>query len=500
MWNRGDLIAGQYEVREVFTSGGMGDVYRIHHRDWDMPLALKRPRMAPSSAETIVSAFRRECEIWAKLNLHPHVVTCYYVRTIADVPCVLTEFVDGGSLRDWIQSQRLYAGTVEAALARILDISIQSAWGLEHSHAAGLVHQDVKPGNILLTADGTAKITDFGLAKVANEANSVGKAHCVLSPSVRVSVDGMTPAYCSPEQAKKGRVSYSTDIYSWAVSVLEMFRGEVTWANGPVARYVLQETKDEPPAAIMPEMPEAVCDLLSQCMEESPNSRPTAFSEIADRLQEIFLYVFTEPHGRLRPDTAIAEADSLNNRALSMLDLGRPEDAEKLFNTILVRDPVHPEALFNLSLLRLNLGQVTNSEALGIIAEIIKHEPNMWVSWFLLAQMQIKVHMRSQALQSIDEALVRVSDISACQAITGWKRRIVCGESVNVPYAVAKPRSGDDYYEELRKFERLCAKMQRALTTGQRKAACRYLQQAQDLESFRRHPKLKALAAKIGGN
>src|SRR5207248_5828966 len=125
---------------------------------------------------------------------------CHYVRVLGGLPRLFMDLVEGGSLQDWIDSGKLYEGGAEAALERILDVAIQFAWGLHHAHEQGLIHQDVKPANVLMTADGIAKVTDFGLAKaraLAGEARGVARrGHSIL-----VSSGLMTPAYCSPEQA-----------------------------------------------------------------------------------------------------------------------------------------------------------------------------------------------------------------------------------------------------------------------------------------------------------
>ena len=111
----------------------------------------------------------------------------------ASIPVIFAEFVEGGSLKEWIDSRRLYTGNSAEALKRILDIAIQAAWGLHHVHQQGLIHQDVKPSNIMMVPDGTAKFTDFGLAKgraAAGESVVPGIGHSVL-----VSSGGMTLAY-----------------------------------------------------------------------------------------------------------------------------------------------------------------------------------------------------------------------------------------------------------------------------------------------------------------
>jgi serine/threonine protein kinase len=133
-WQPGDVILGLYEVLAVHSGGGMGLVYRARHRRWNIDLALKSPRPDLFQTERDKAVFEREAETWVRLGLHPHVVTCHYVRPIDGIPRIFAEYVTGGSLEDWIRSGRLYAGTPEQSLARILDIAIQIAWGLEHAH------------------------------------------------------------------------------------------------------------------------------------------------------------------------------------------------------------------------------------------------------------------------------------------------------------------------------------------------------------------------------
>src|SRR6266851_2154727 len=92
-------------------------------------------------------------------------MSCYYVRRLGGIPRVFAEYVEGGSLKDWIDSGKLYEGGAEQARERILDIAIQFAWGLHYAHEQGLIHQDVKPANVMMTPDGTAKVSDVGLAR-----------------------------------------------------------------------------------------------------------------------------------------------------------------------------------------------------------------------------------------------------------------------------------------------------------------------------------------------
>jgi hypothetical protein len=177
-WKVGDrLLNNLYEVEEEvgiredgLQKGGFGRVYKVLHTGWNISLAVKTPQAEQLQKIGGVENFIREAETWVKLGLHPHIVTCFYVRKLGKSPRVFAEFVSGGSLHDWIygkdgESPKLYQGGHAESFKRILDIAIQFAWGLHYSHEQGLIHQDVKPGNTMMTPDGTVKVTDFGLAR-----------------------------------------------------------------------------------------------------------------------------------------------------------------------------------------------------------------------------------------------------------------------------------------------------------------------------------------------
>ena len=97
-WRVGYVVHDLYEVKQVYTGGGMGLVYRVHHRNWDIDLAIKSPRQSYFQTQDHRAAFIREAETWVNLGLHPHVVSCYYVRVLDEVPNVFVEHISGGSL------------------------------------------------------------------------------------------------------------------------------------------------------------------------------------------------------------------------------------------------------------------------------------------------------------------------------------------------------------------------------------------------------------------
>lgn len=323
-WNVGDVILDLYEVRKVaegfgdnvhekdFHEGGFGRVYRVRHRGWGIDMAVKSPRPEYTRTESQQEAFFREYETWMNLPRHPNIATCYYVRRVSTVPRVFIEYLSGGDLRDWIDTRRLYEGSPTVALRCILDISIQIAWALAFAHDRGLVHQDIKPGNILMTNDGTAKLTDFGLTAPCRSLQ--GAQTSGMCGDGVVEVMGMTPAFCSPEQHLRQPISHKSDIWSWAVSVLEMFTGEVTWfagqAVGEMLEVFLQTGADD---VSIPKMPEELIKLLRHCFAHTPSARPATMHLVADRL--VMIYAQCIGHKYPRPEPR-PEADSNHRSAI----------------------------------------------------------------------------------------------------------------------------------------------------------------------------------------
>ncbi|MFD3621068.1 protein kinase [Streptomyces sp. NPDC058676] len=367
-WQRGEVILDLYEVLDVVHSGGMGVVHRVRHRGWNVDLAVKTPR-----PELVASAggrrrFEAEAGTWVSLGLHPHTVNCSYVRTVDGLPRVFAEWVDGGSLAEAVTDGRLYEGGPVDALRRILDTAVQMAWGLDHAHAAGLVHQDVKPANVMLEPDGTAKVTDFGLAgmRPAGEGTARG-----APPDV--TFGGMTPAYCSPEQAlaatgrREIRLTPATDVWSWALTVLEMFIGRRPTRHGQAAAEAFEELMVSGPAdARVPAVPPAVVGLLRQCFVTAPEARP-ALGDLATVLGDLFGDLTGTPFPRKAPRAVGLLAEGLSNQALSLFDLGRVEEAEALWREAIAADPHHLIAGFNYGLYLWRKGDKTDLE---LIAEL----------------------------------------------------------------------------------------------------------------------------------
>lgn len=332
----GDVLNETYEVTSDAHSGGMGSVWQVHHMQWDMQLAMKRPKplfFAEASDKTKAN-FIAECENWINLGLHPNIVSCYYIREIGGVPSVFSEWMDGGSLADVISSGALYDGPDDDVLERILDIAIQIERGLGYSHKNNLVHQDVKPGNVLMTSDWNAKVSDFGLAKALTR---------VAGESAATS-SGRTLAYCPREQTSGAEAEPWMDVYAWAATVLEMLSKGCTWVKG-------SDVADNFPtyfAKTCYDVPEALEFLLKKCME----GQRSDFDSVDKELLQAYVEAAGHNYLRDKPEAAIDTAESLNNRAMSFLDLGKTEEAIALLEMAAEANPNCMEAAFNQGVLR----------------------------------------------------------------------------------------------------------------------------------------------------
>ena len=344
-WQPGDVVVGRYEVLGVLGKGGMGEVLQVRHREWDVEMAVKAPLPRLLLRSGGFDDFVREAQTWVGLGAHPHVVSCYFVRQIDGLPRVFAEYVPGGSLADWLAAER-------PRLRRVLDVAIQMSWGLAHAHAAGLVHQDVKPANVMMTPTGVAKLTDFGLARARS-----------LADGTVAATGACTPMYAAPEQLEHRPLTTACDVFAWAVTVVEMLVGSAGWSLGPGAPEVwrahLAETASEP----WPVPPVGLVALLDRCLEADPAARP-GFGEVEAALREVWEAWAGRPYPRRPPGAAGSRADGLNNRAVSMLELGDEASAAALLGEALTADRHHLRATYNLGLLRWRTGVADDEAAL----------------------------------------------------------------------------------------------------------------------------------------
>lgn len=291
-WSPGHILLDDFEVVRVLGEGGMGKVYLVRSLSSQSQFAIKRSK---ALNEVDRKAFLAELQTWIDLPDHPNLVPCRFFRTVGSEVLIFAEYVEGGSLKDWIDSRRLYEGGHQQALERMLDIAIQLAWGLHCVHELGTIHQDVKPGNVLISTDGMAglqgikpQVTDFGLAR----ARAASGEDFITAPcgSILVSTIRGTPAYWSPEQSLGMPLTNKSDMWSWALSVMELFTGGLTWMSGLGAAEVLEQYRQEAEYDDgIPAMPFDVANLLCDCFHQDPPDRPGSLANVAVKLQKSYL-------------------------------------------------------------------------------------------------------------------------------------------------------------------------------------------------------------------
>jgi WD40 repeat protein len=353
---------GPYTVLGLLGQGGMGRVLRVRRDGWELDLALKVPR--GELDDGLRAGIVHEADAWAGLGLHPFVASCFFVEMHEGVPWIVAELVQGGSLQAFIRGGKLYRQ--EQPLHTVLTLAWQTAMGMHHAHERGLIHQDLKPANVLLTPEGTAKVTDFGLARVGTREHAGdGKPGTLMAKFA-----GMTPAYCSPEQAVASKsanavpITRRSDIYSWAILVLEMFTGRVTWGLGPLAGTALAAVAKASPGELSgkPAMPAPLAELLAKCFSVREHERPSSMLQVADTIEK-----FGRKSLGLTLRTPVLGsydgADELYNRGIGLAALGETDRALSLWARALRGDPLHVRAAFAHAVTRWRRGEITDLEA-----------------------------------------------------------------------------------------------------------------------------------------
>jgi serine/threonine-protein kinase len=256
---RGSLVAGRYRIDSMIAAGGMGEVWRATDEVLGRVVSVKFLHPQFAADESFLERMLREARAASAIN-HPGVVAVYDFGRIDPedgVPTsyIVMEHVDGPSL-----SQLLAQGPI--GLDESLLILEQTAAALHAAHKAGVVHRDVKPGNIIMTANGNVKLTDFGIARSQDTSTITDSG----------SITG-TATYLSPEQASGEKATETSDLYSLGVVIYSCLSGKVPFdRDGPVA-IALAHLKDPPPP-LPDEVPGAVSDLVMSMLEKRPDDRP----------------------------------------------------------------------------------------------------------------------------------------------------------------------------------------------------------------------------------
>ena len=450
----------------------MSIVHRARHRFWNIDVALKYPRREMLS-KTSIAQFQEECNLWSKIGLHPYIATCYYYCLNNDEFFVAAEFLEKGSLADNIANRNLYIGSESFVLSRLLTIALSSAYGLEMSHKSGLLHCDIKPGNLLMTTDGAVKIADFGLAAFVDDFLKSAKPH------------GLTVAYASPEQIRGQSLTSESDVWSWAASMLSMFMGGCVWNNGAACGAVLKSYVENGGKEYrIPVMPSAFVRLLSNCFQFSKSNRPSDFAKIADEIQQIYIEIFNEPCSAERPDLNLFSADSLNNRAVSCYDLSDLPEASSLLREALAIDNYHPEANFNAALLHYENESIPNISYVNNLENCARYDSGNFRPWLYLACLHNLNDNTHEATRCLAKAFHLASSLEQSEIRFKWDSSLQKKSFLTH----ATPISGEDFAHNSARFQRLMIKSEQAIKNGLLCDARRYLLMSGDIPGFARHP------------
>jgi eukaryotic-like serine/threonine-protein kinase len=268
-------LSGRYECGERLGSGGMSNVYKATDRILERTVAVKILAEHLSDDERFVARFRREALAVAKL-IHPNIVQVYDTGLDEGRHYIVMEYVAGRSGAQILQRQ----GPVDAEIAA--EIGIQACAGLDYAHRRGIIHRDVKPGNLMITGgpvgggEMTVKLTDFGIAR-AIEQTRITQVGSVVG----------TAAYLAPEQVRGEEATPATDVYALGVVLYQFLTGRLPYEGSSLAELAVRQQNEKPlpPSTYNDGVPESLSAAVQRALEGNPNRRYASAEELATGLR-----------------------------------------------------------------------------------------------------------------------------------------------------------------------------------------------------------------------
>src|SRR5271166_2229953 len=299
------LLGDRYELEGVVGRGGMAEVYRARDIRLDRIVAIKTLRADLARDQTFQARFRREAQSAASLN-NPSIVAVYDtgedMSTGVPVPYIVMEYVDGRTVRDLlIEGHRLLP-------QRALEIISGVLRALEYSHQAGIVHRDIKPGNVMVTRNGDIKVMDFGIARAMSDTQA--------TMTQTAQVIG-TAQYLSPEQARGERVDSRSDLYSTGCLLYELLTGRPPFTGDSPVAIAYQHVRENPvpPSRVDPDVPAWADAIVLKAMAKGPADRYQTAGDMRADLQRAAsgMLVAAAPPTRLDmyPQTQRMSADPM---------------------------------------------------------------------------------------------------------------------------------------------------------------------------------------------
>ena len=253
----GQIIKERYEIIQLLGEGGMSYVYKANDKQLKRTVAIKTLKPNYVQQEKFVERFKREAQTAANLN-HPNIVQIFDWG-IGDEPFFVMEYIEGNTLTSIIAKRRTIS------LNDVLFIGAQVSSGLQAAHSKGLVHRDIKPGNIMITPEGKVKVTDFGIVSLQNEESDITKTGSILG----------TASYISPEQAQGKPVSKESDLYSLGTVLYELITGRAPFeGDTPIATATKHITdKPEKLSIFRPDIPKGIENAVLKLLHKYPKDR-----------------------------------------------------------------------------------------------------------------------------------------------------------------------------------------------------------------------------------
>ncbi len=297
----GQILGNRYLLLEKIGGGGMAVVYKAKCTLLNRFVAVKVLRTEFTNDDEFVKRFKIEAQAVASLS-HPNVVSIYDVGHQDDIHYIVMEYVDGMTLKDYLNKH----GALNWNDA--VKITIQICSAIEHAHKNNIVHRDIKPHNILLTKEGIAKVTDFGIARAVTSStitmvgSTIGSVH-----------------YFSPEQARGGFIDEKSDLYSLGIALYEMVTGKVPFdGDSPVAVALkhIQETPLEP-HKLVPSLPYGVNEIIMKAIQKEQNVRYQSATEMLSDLNTVLV----QPQGGFIGHNSVSSQSTIRMRTVNSDDI-----------------------------------------------------------------------------------------------------------------------------------------------------------------------------------
>ncbi|MDQ4006075.1 MAG: Stk1 family PASTA domain-containing Ser/Thr kinase [Actinomycetota bacterium] len=306
------VLAGRYELEAVLGQGGMARVFRGTDRVLNRTVAVKVLSPQFADDDQFVARFRREAQAAAGLN-HPNIVSVYDTGSQGEVHFIVMEYVEGRTLRDVIRQEG------PLLPERGAEITESVARGLAAAHESGLVHRDVKPGNIMITREGEVKVMDFGIARTSS-GDTLTQTAAILG----------TASYLSPEQAQGESVDLRSDIYSVGCVLYEMLTGRPPFTGDSPVSIAYKHVRENPalPSRMNPDIPQGLEAVVMKCMAKNPENRYRTADELREDLARVLQGLPTVATPILEDATAVL-TQAPGPDATAVMTGGPPEEPER---------------------------------------------------------------------------------------------------------------------------------------------------------------------------